>query len=369
MSHLRDTNHTLIRYANQWEDASVLRKALTIRPGDNVLSIASAGDNSFALLLDDPATIVAVDINSAQLFLIELKMAAIQLLSYQECLAFLGFSEMSSPNRIKIYQKLRADLNKEALEYWDGKHQTIESGVIYSGKFEQYFHLFSKRILPLIHSRKTVEQLFVVGTSKEKEQYYKEQMNTWRWRFFFKLFFSKTIMGWLGRDSSFQNEVTVNVSEFILGRAEKILSSEKVSKNFMLRFNLTGRFDPLLPDYLTSEKVYETIKKRLERIQLIKGYIQEAANLNIKFQAMNMSDIFEYMPPELFCKTSIALYELGSAGCRYAYWNLMVDRRMSAILPDMFEYNESIANRLHQIDRGFYYKEFILDNKRNILIT
>jgi len=40
----------LIRYANCREDACVLLEALAINKGDRCLSIASAGDNSLALL-------------------------------------------------------------------------------------------------------------------------------------------------------------------------------------------------------------------------------------------------------------------------------------------------------------------------------
>ena len=39
-----------LRYANCWEDADILCEALGVRPGARVLSIASAGDNTLALL-------------------------------------------------------------------------------------------------------------------------------------------------------------------------------------------------------------------------------------------------------------------------------------------------------------------------------
>ena len=41
----------IIRYANCWEDASVLLQALNIGPGKRYISIASGGDNTFSLLL------------------------------------------------------------------------------------------------------------------------------------------------------------------------------------------------------------------------------------------------------------------------------------------------------------------------------
>jgi S-adenosylmethionine-diacylglycerol 3-amino-3-carboxypropyl transferase len=43
-----------IRYAQCWEDADVLVEGLDVQPGDVCLSIASAGDNSLALLTCQP---------------------------------------------------------------------------------------------------------------------------------------------------------------------------------------------------------------------------------------------------------------------------------------------------------------------------
>ena len=58
MKHLREVSLDFVRYANVWEDAAVLREGLRIRPGERVLSIASAGDNCLAMLADDPALVV-----------------------------------------------------------------------------------------------------------------------------------------------------------------------------------------------------------------------------------------------------------------------------------------------------------------------
>ena len=44
------TDFSIVRYAQVWEDADVLLEALDVQPGDTCLSIASAGDNTLALL-------------------------------------------------------------------------------------------------------------------------------------------------------------------------------------------------------------------------------------------------------------------------------------------------------------------------------
>src|SRR5437660_11583755 len=79
-----------IRYAQCWEDADVLVEGLDVRPGDVCLSIASAGDNSLALLTRSPARVIALDLSSAQLACLELPIAAFRELSHPELLELIG---------------------------------------------------------------------------------------------------------------------------------------------------------------------------------------------------------------------------------------------------------------------------------------
>ena len=62
-----------VNYAQCWEDPRTVIHALEVSPLDDVISIASGGDNIFALLLNQPRSLVAVDMNPAQIFLVELK--------------------------------------------------------------------------------------------------------------------------------------------------------------------------------------------------------------------------------------------------------------------------------------------------------
>lgn len=76
-----------IRYAQCWEDADILLEALQPGPGKRCLSIASAGDNTLALLSCDPESVLAIDLSPAQLHCLELRVAAYRTLQHQELLA------------------------------------------------------------------------------------------------------------------------------------------------------------------------------------------------------------------------------------------------------------------------------------------
>src|SRR5690242_10124519 len=91
-----------IRYAQCWEDADVLIEGLALAPGAECLSIASAGDNTLALLTRDPRRVVAVDLNAAQLACLELRVAAYRELEHWELLELLGVRPCA--DRARLYQ-------------------------------------------------------------------------------------------------------------------------------------------------------------------------------------------------------------------------------------------------------------------------
>ena len=157
----------IIRYANCWEDADVLLRGLSPRSGSKILSVASAGDNSFSLLSIHPDLVVAADISRPQLFLTELKKTCIARLDREETLAFLGFQE--SKSRTKVFNSLKHELSTDARHYWGNNLTLIEKGIIHQGKFERYFQIFSQKVLPFIHSRQTTEKLLNPKSTSAQE--------------------------------------------------------------------------------------------------------------------------------------------------------------------------------------------------------
>jgi len=351
----------LIRYANCWEDADVLLEALAPQPGSRILSIGSAGDNSFSLLTCDPEVVVAVDVNRIQLHLIELKKAAIQLLDYEELLGFLGFRETAE--REALFNRIKSALPEEARLYWEQHPEQIRKGIITQGKFEKYFQLFTGKILPWIHSQKRVEALLQPKSAAEQEAFYHRHWNTWRWRLLFKVFFSKYIMGKYGRDPEFLKEVTVNVGQTIFNKAATHLQSTGAQHNFILRYNLTGSFGHLLPHYLQPENL-AVIKANLHKLEIREGYAEAAVAEFGTFHAMNLSNIFEYMPPQLFAETAEKLASSMEKGGRIAYWNLMVPRSVANIFPEKATHLAALSETLSARDKGFFYKGLIVDEIR-----
>lgn len=338
----------------------MLLDAMDVRPGARLLSICSAGDNSLMLLLKDPALVVAADLNPVQLHLLELKKAAIGELSREETLQLLGFN--ACERRLQLLARITRSMDPAAVKYWHDHPDLVEAGVVHTGKFEKYFRLFARWVLPLIHARESVEQLLKPKTGAEQESYYQRKWNNRRWRLFFKVFFGKKMMGLLGRDPEFLRNVEVTVGDFIFSQAEKQLTSESAAHNFMLRYNLTGSFAHLLPDYLQPAN-YGKIRQNLSRLVIFLGGAEEAVKVHGRFDGMNISNIFEYMDGPLFRKVAAQLEQGLSRGGLFVYWNLMVRRRMADHLPSLVS-EDVLAAALKERDRGFFYGNLVIEKKR-----
>ncbi len=355
------TDFDILRYANCWEDADILLEGLQPQPDSRILSIASAGDNSFSMLTTNPQVVVAVDINKIQLHLVALKKAAIQKLSYEETLEFFGFR--NSDKRLLLFEEIKSLLAGECSAYWQKNLHLIQKGIIHQGKFEKYFQLFSHKILPLVHSKKTIALLLMNKSAEAQKEFYQKHWNSWRWRLLFKIFFGKYIMGSFGRAPEFLQEVKINVGSYIFKKAEAQLQNISAQHNFILQYNLLADFGNMLPHYLRPEN-FRLIKQNIQRLQIRQGFIEDVEAQEGTFHYLCLSNIFEYMNEKTFEQSAAKLIGLCGKSGRIAYWNLMVPRKISTVLPDKVDFLNELSVKLSAKDKGFFYNQIIIEQKR-----
>ena len=349
-----------IRYAQCWEDADVLLEALDIQPGSTCLSIASAGDNALAMLSRGPAKVLAIDISPAQLAALELRVAAFRELSHPELLALIG--SVGEADRTELYRRCRKLLSPPARHYWDQRPKMIQGGIGSAGRFENFFRIFRTRVLPLIHSHRHVENLFTSKPRPERGRFYEEEWNTVRWRTLFRLFFSRFLLGRLGRDPEFFRYVEGKVAERILQRARYALTELDPAANPYLRWIFTGQHcHGSLPFALRAEN-FESIRAHLDRLEWrccsLEQFVEDPRHT---FDAFNLSDIFEYISPQSYERLLQLLIQTGKPGARLAYWNLLVPRRrpetLAALLKPLTKLSEALSKR----DNTFFYGAFVLE--------
>jgi S-adenosylmethionine-diacylglycerol 3-amino-3-carboxypropyl transferase len=352
-----------VRYAQVWEDADILVKGLGIQEGEVCLSIASAGDNALALLTKNPSRVIALDLNPSQLACLELRVAAYKELSHPELLKFMGSEPCE--DRIALYHRCRKHLSPAVRAFWDARPNQISMGIGSLGKFENYFALFRNKVLPLVHSKSLLRDLLRSRSATERSQFYESRWNTWRWRLLFKLFFSRTVMGKLGRDPSFFKYVKGSVAERILTRARYALTELDPSMNPYLQWIMTGRHVSALPLALRAEH-FDTIRGKLHKLdwrcQTVEAFV--ATYKGPPVMRFNLSDIFEYMSEESYEAVLRQLLSISAPGARMAYWNMLAPRsRPESLATQLLPLKEE-AERLFKEDKAFFYSAFILEEIR-----
>lgn len=356
-----------VRYAQVWEDADILLEGLAIQAGDCCVSIASAGDNALAMLSQGPASVVAIDLSDSQLACLALRVAAFRTLTHTELLVLIGDHDPDDPgHRAALYARCRPLLSDDEARFWDAHASAIAEGIGTAGKFERYFTLFRRWVLPLIHSRSTVQELLEPGRDQSgRERFYNEHWDTLRWRLLFRLFFSRAAMGRLGRDPEFFRYVEGGVSERILARSRHALTVLDPAENPYLEWILTGRHARSLPFALRPEN-FDAIRNRIDRLswraQPLEAFLDDIGHGAL--DRFNLSDIFEYMSEAATSSLLRRLAVAGRSGGRLAYWNMLAPRRAPESLHDLLEPLADEARTLHQRDKAFFYSAFVLERVR-----
>jgi S-adenosylmethionine-diacylglycerol 3-amino-3-carboxypropyl transferase len=348
---------SIIRYAQCWEDADTLLAALDVQPGDLCFSVGSGGENSLSLLSRAPAKVVAVDISPAQNYCLELKAAGFRELTHPELLELIGV--VHGEHRLGLYERVRRHLSDGAREYWDMHHGVIARGLIDAGKFENYFALFRRWIMPLIHSRRTVTALFEPRGAAERRRFYEERWDNWRWRILCRLFLSRFVMGHFGRDPRFFDYVEGAVAKPILARTVRAFVELDPARNPYLQWAACGRFLRVLPHVWRKEN-FDAIRASIDRLEIklesVESYLSAAAHQSI--DRFNLSDIFEYISPATSDQLFECIARCGRPGGRLAYWNMQASRRCPPALEEKIRPLDDLSRRLYYDTTTFFYSAF-----------
>jgi S-adenosylmethionine-diacylglycerol 3-amino-3-carboxypropyl transferase len=354
---------SIVRYAQCWEDADVLLEALDVQPGDVCLSICSGGDNTLSLLSRSPGRVIAVDLAAAQIACLELKAAACRELRYPEFLELVGVRP--SVRRRALYAQVRGALSPRARTILDARLDDVEHGLIACGKFERYFELFRRCLLPLIHPARRVEALFAPRSPADRRRFYRDTWNNRRWRLLFRIFFSRFVMGRLGRDPAFFRYVEGGVAGRILARTERALTELDPARNPYVQWITLGRFATVLPHWLRPEN-FEAIRANVDRLDLrvapVEAVLAEAGDRTI--DTFNMSDVFEYIPSGLSDRVFEDIARTGRPGGRLAYWNMLAPRRSPPHLAHRLRPMPELSERLHRAALTFFYGAFVVEGIR-----
>ncbi|KAF9204708.1 hypothetical protein BGZ49_004978 [Haplosporangium sp. Z 27] len=164
--------HTQFRsyiYAFTWEDPRIDLEVLNLNKDDVMFVITSAGDNALEYALKGkPSRIHCVDMNPCQNHLLELKLASIKNLSYNDFWQMFG--DGRSPDfRRNLLDKLSPSLSSAALQFWYKNRSSFDECFYESGYSGLALRLF-KWLIRIKGLSKAVEEVSTTDDIRVQEQ-------------------------------------------------------------------------------------------------------------------------------------------------------------------------------------------------------
>ena len=351
-----------IQYSLCWEDPKILLEALKITKKDQVLSIASGGENVFAILLQDPLRIVAIDDNKYQTYLLKLKIAAIKSLEYEEFIAFLGFR--NSNERFKLFNICKTHLSNEETNFWASNSHNLNSGIAHIGKFEYYLNMFRKFVLPFVLSKDQIRYYLNLDSTKKQMTFFEEEWNNWRWKLLFKIFFSKTVMQLFGRKKEyFTYNKKHDIATHYYIKSKYGFTEMPVKDNFFVHYILTGIIPtPFKGHPYLDKSNFHKLKKLINKIEIVNddltNYLKKLKNGG--FSKYNLSNVFEFMSQKRYEQTLQDIIRISNKRSILCYWNNLVPRYQHRNLKKIIT-NKELSQRLFERDRVFFYSRLMVE--------
>jgi len=368
-------------YNTCWEDPAIDRQALALGPDDTMLVISSAGCNVLDYALLGPKRIHAVDANPRQIALLELKIAAIRALDYDDYFAIFGEGHHSDFKNL-YQQKLRMQLSPFARQWWD-KHWDWFAGK--HGSF--YFHGLSGMVARGVRAyfklrpglASAINALLDAKSLPEQQKIYDERVSPLLWNKTVNWIISRQfVMSLLGvpypQRKLVEAQHEFGIHGFIRGAVEYVFRQLPLSDNYFYRVYLTGRYRrDCCPEYL-KETGFNALKAGLvDRIELHTTTVTELLSQNetpiSRFVLLDHMDWMSSYYPDALVEEWNAILNRATPGARIllrsaqskpAFLESIRVGPGQNRLREIFHFADDLADSLQSGDRVHTYAGFVI---------
>lgn len=359
MKKLSSKSTNSIRYSQCWEDTELMLKALNIKQDDVVFSIASGGENVFALMTQTDNFVHAIDYNLSQIYIIKLKLAALKRLSFDDYIEFIGIKK--SNIRIEIFIEISYDFSDDSKDFFLDNLEIIKKGIIHVGKLDKYLRIFSKYILPFFVSKSKIKKAVNSSNNEFRYKIFQKVWNNWRYRLLGEVFFGQKVMQKTGRhEVMFKYNDEKKTGAVYLDRAKKFLSKGAIHQNPYMDYILSGNYHNNLHFYLQKQN-FDKLKRK-NNVEFhhsdILSYFKSMPD--DCFDKFNLSDVFESMNVE---ETNVIFEEIlrvSKPNARLIFWNNLVIRDVPENLKLNFVQDIELEEKLKPSDKVFFYERFYI---------
>lgn len=374
--------HNLV-YNTCWEDPRLDRVALDLSPDDTVMVITSAGCNALDYALAGAKHVHAVDMNPRQNALLDLKLAGIRKLEYEDYFNMFGRGHL--PGAEQIYRgQLRDSLTPWSQGYWDKWIRFFDNGrrSFYfrgtSGAFARAINMYIDRICRV---RPEIESILAAGDLEEQRKIYQEKISERFWTRSMRFAMNRdTTLSMVGVPKAQRRQVetqyTGGIVQFVQDCVEAVFAKLPLSDNYFWRVYLTGQYTPeCCPEYLKPDQ-FQRLKSGLaDRVSVhtdsVQAFLEGHDRQISRFVLLDHMDWLsdQYFP--LLESEWQAIIDRAAPGAR-AIWRsgglrtdfierVRVARNGQAYqLDELLSYDRELAEQLHQRDRVHTYGSFYI---------
>lgn len=363
-------------YNQIWEDPAVDLSALDLKPHHRMITIASGGCNVLNYLVAGPAHVIAVDLNPNHVALTQLKLQALQHLSYDEFFRFFG-SANDKENRHVFDNFLAERLDPETRHYWE-KHIPLRGRRINMFARNLYRYGLLGRFIGILHTLaklngKKLQEILTARTVEEQRAIF-ERVVAPLFDNRFVRFLSRMPVSFygLGIPPAQYDELVAasngNPAALLRSRVERLACDFPIAGNYFA-WQAFGRGYDLknreaVPDYLRPEN-YDVIKSRVDRVEVHHASMtdflaeQPARSLH-RFVLLDAQD---WMTPENLAALWTQIDRTAdSKDARVIFRTAGPDSPLPRKLPpamlSQWQYNEAQSRGFHAQDRSSIYGGF-----------
>ena len=338
-----------LNYASVNEDWCAEAAGLQLRDGDRVLCITGSGDRPLDLLYEADCDILAIDLNPAQNALLQLKIAAMRDLEFEDYTRFLGLEP--APRSWRVDRLARLELDAEARAWCSAHSRLVARGILYQGRWERHYRrvaAFGGLVRP-----RGIARLFSFTDVQTQAAWVREHWDTPVWRAAWWLASNRSASRLLFGDPAFFAHLDVKPAPFLYRSFERGLQRHLARDSFMAALALTGRLLPhALPPYLRADGV-ERIRPRLGRIRAVSADLITHLEQTRGWTRMSLSDVPSFCDRAQFERLLRGVVRAGADGARVVIRQFMTRHPVPPLAG--FVREPELERDLARMDRAFCY--------------
>lgn len=368
-------------YNTCWEDPAVDRQALALGKDDVVLVITSAGCNALDYALRAPKRIHCVDANPRQNALLELKIAAIRTLAFEDFFRIFGEGYHGRFECLYL-ERLRSELSPFARQWWDRHTHWFTSR---RGSF--YFHGLSGIVARCVRGwfsaqpklRAATIDLLGARSLDEQRRIYDERVAPVLWNRTVNWIISRQfVMNLLGVPHPQRRLVEAQhadgVAGFIRESVQYVFRQLPLGNNYFWRVYLTGRYgEDCCPEYLKRDN-FERLKSGLVdaitvHTSTVTGFLQRTDERISRYVLLDHMDWMSSYHPDALREEWEAILDRATPAARILLRSAQArpvwldNQRVGAgnrPLREILRFHDDIADALQSGDRVHTYAGFVI---------